>query len=73
MASNHPLALKNLVCIGDGIGYIYLALEAFIDKDSDGTFETPLAYRAVDTSYYTPLNLSNLFIVTETKIHLHIR
>lgn len=69
----HPLALKNpSMHWGWNFGYIYLALEAFIDKDSDGTFETPLAYHAVDTSYYTPLNLSDLFIVTETKIYLHI-
>ena len=53
--------------------WIYmLALKLFIDKDSDGTFETPLAYHAVDTSYYTPLNLSNLIYSHRNKIHLHI-
>ena len=77
--NSHPLANQiPSMHWGWSAGYIFLALEAMIDKQEDGILESPLTFHIVDGPYYSSINLSNLsseltgIIETENTVTFHM-
>tara|TARA_B100000780_G_C21114881_1_gene450951 strand:+ start:193 stop:1191 length:999 start_codon:yes stop_codon:yes gene_type:complete len=57
---------------GWAAGYRFLALEAMIDKDSDGLFEFPLNYHAVGDALYRSVNQTISTVETESEIIIYL-
>lgn len=77
--NSHPLANQiPSMHWGWSAGYIFLALEAMIDKQEDGILESPLTFHIVDGPYYSSINLSNVsseltgIIETENTVTFHM-
>ena len=73
LESSNPLAPQSPnMHWGWVAGYIFIAVEAMVDEDEDGTLETVLQYHAVDDTYYSELSIANAVVETETTITIYM-
>ena len=72
-ANSHPLAPKSpSMHWGWASGYRFIALEAMVDEDSDGVFESVLQYHAVGDALYRVVNQTITTVETEDEIIIYL-
>lgn len=72
-SNGHPLAPQVPVMHwGWTAGYIFIAIEAFLDADGDNVFETPLQHHALSDDFYLQLEQDILTTEDESSITIHL-
>jgi hypothetical protein len=71
--NNHPLAPKvPSMHWGWTAGYIFIAIEAFLDTDGDDVFETPLQHHALSDDFYLQFLHDIVTTEDESSITIHL-